>query len=66
MNKDKLVAEIDRNFRSNAKFAEALNWSKQRLDYTLKNVHRIRVDQVQLMAKVLNLSDQEVMDIFLS
>ena len=65
MNKEILICEIGKKFSSLSKFADELKWSRQRLDYTIKNIHRIRVDQVQLMADVLELNDQQVCDIFL-
>lgn len=66
MNKEMLVHEIKSKYYTMTNFADAMGWSKQRLSQTMKNIHRIRVDQAQEMASVLKLDSKKVIDIFLT
>jgi len=63
---NKLRGLIYEKYHSKTKFADALGWSKQKLDWALKNPDKLKLEQVQQIVIVLGLQgDPSAASIFL-
>lgn len=64
MNTSYLRGEIFKRYKNQVSFAKALNWGSNKVSRLLLGRYLPNVDEVYLIIKALNLSDEQIKDIF--
>lgn len=66
MNLEKLRGEIYANFKTQISFAQALNWNQNKVSLLMNNKYIPRLEEVELICDILDLSPELIREIFLT